>query len=186
MGGEEDDNKLSAVRLAFKLRSNRGHLTRYFKEAEGQIVSHNRSPTTKSESCLTNTRAKIVAKLDEIDDIVALLADLYTEEEINTLERTSTETEKKVTEVNTKIDTCITGNRDKISRAETGNRDENETGDDGEEDTQEKRPHFKAISEMKPAILKGDSSREDFRIFLEQYAAYYTASNFGSASKEVQ
>ena len=185
MSTEEDDNKLSAVRLAFKLRSNKGHLTRYIKEAEGQIVSHERSPSLASESGLTKVRAKIVAKLDEMDEIVTLLADLYTEEEIVTLEGTSIDTEKKVTEINTKIDTCITSNRDKISRHETGSRDENEEGD-GEEDTQEKRPHFKAISEMKPSILKGDSSREDFRIFMEQYAAYYTASNFGSASKEVQ
>ena len=185
--GDDDSNKLSAARLAFKLRANRGHLTRCIKDAEGRIASHSSNPTEKSESGLTGIKAKIVAKLEEVDQIASDLADLYNEQELETLETASAETEKRVTEISAKVDACINANRESINRVETGS---SETENENEVDlgeAHEKRPQFKAVNEMKPAkILAGDSTREDFKIFLDQYTAYFTASNFGSASIEVQ
>ena len=182
-----EEQKVVASRLSFKMRGIKGWITRIAAEADVAIASIDRNPSVLKLDGLKSLKQKLSDKYEELQAVAFQLCDLFTEEEVKTLEGTLTEIEVKLTDKNKLIDEAIQRHETEATKGVHENDNYNtEDGFDDQEAHERKSTSFRPIAEMKPSTLNGDSNREDLHAFLDRYLAYHMASRFENCSIEIQ
>ena len=182
-----EEQKVVASKVSFKMRGIKGWITRICTEADVAIGSIYRTPSALKLDGLKNLKQKLSDKYGELQAVAFQLCDLFTEEEVTTLEGTLTEAEVKLTEKNKLIDEAIQRNEtEETNGAHENDNFNTEDGFDDQEAQERKSTSFRPIAEMKPSTLNGDSNREDLHAFLNRYLAYHMASRFDNCSNEIQ